>query len=81
MQQNVQRETVDGRMVRPMDKAPKVAQILPPDIRNGLVAAGQRRDVAIIDLLTDQAVRLGFARPRHDMSRDGEWLRSRGVLA
>jgi len=81
MQQNVQRETVDGRMVRPMDRRPRWRRSCQPDIRNGLVAAGQRRDVAIIDLLTDQAVRLGFARPRHDMSRDGEWSRSRGVLA
>ena len=79
MQQIVQREAVDGRMVRPGLKPPVVAQLLPPDIRNGLVAAGKRGDLPIIDLLTDQAVRMGYARPRNDASRIDEWMHARGL--
>lgn len=67
MRQILQRDAVDGG--RPARPAPApVAQLLPPDVRAALVAAGRRRDTAMIDALTDELARRGFCRPRSDDS-------------
>lgn len=43
-----------------------VATIYPVDIRNALVDAGQKRDLSMIDMLTDALARQGLCRPRRD---------------
>lgn len=54
---------LDTQPLRPIDG---VATIYPVDIRNALVAAGQRRDMDLIDMLTDSLARQGLCRPRRD---------------
>ena len=46
-------------------KRPPVAQIFPPEFRDALVSAGQRRDHAMIDMLTQQLATRGYCRPAH----------------
>ena len=46
-------------------KRPEVAQIFPPEFRDALVSAGQRRDHAMIDMLTQQLATRGYCRPAH----------------
>ena len=43
-----------------------VAQLYPPEVRDALVRAGDIRDIARIDALTDNLVRRGFCRPRQE---------------
>ncbi len=65
MPQILQRDGVDGRRAGRAVPGP-VAQLLPPDVRRALVSAGQRRDMAMIDALTDELARRGFCRPRSE---------------
>ena len=46
-------------------KRPPVAQLYPPEIRDALVRAGQDRDHARIDALTDNLAARRYCRPRH----------------
>lgn len=50
----------------PLQPIKGVATIYPVDIRNALVVAGQRRDMELIDMLTDSLARQGLCRPRRD---------------
>ena len=47
------------------DKRPPVAQLYPPEIRDALVSAAERRDHLMVDRLTDELAKRGFVRPRH----------------
>lgn len=47
------------------NKRPEVAQIYPPEFRDALVSAGQRRDIPMIDMLTQQLASRGYCRPAH----------------
>jgi len=47
------------------NKRPPVAQLFPPEFRDALVSAGQRGDIQMIDMLTDQLAARGYCRPRH----------------
>lgn len=52
-------------MQQQQSKRPTVAQLYPPEFRDALVSAGQRRDTDMSDLLTDQLATRGFCRPRN----------------
>ena len=56
---------------------PPVARIYPPDIRDALVSAGQRQDITVIDMLTDELARRGLCRPRNADSQPERagWVR------
>ena len=60
------------------NKRPPVAMLYPPDIRDALVSAGQRRDLTMIDMLTDELARRGLCRPRHADSQPERlrWLQA-----
>jgi len=45
---------------------PPVCDVFPPFQRDALVRAAKRRDWRAIDTVTDDLVRLGLCRPRHD---------------
>jgi hypothetical protein len=61
-----------------------ISALLPRDLRNALIAAGdwpQHERIARIDQLTDEAARRGKVRERSDCSRAAEWQRRRDALA
>lgn len=61
---NITRHTADSTAASPP------SQLLPPDLRDALMATKRwprESRCARIDQLTDEAVRRGFARPRHEV--------------
>ena len=56
-------------MQHPQHQRPPVAQLYPPEFRDALVSAGQRRDTVMIDMLTDNLAARGFARRRSEDSQ------------
>lgn len=50
-------------MQQTQTKRPPVAQLYPPEFRDALVSAGERRDHAMIDMLTQQLATRGYCRP------------------